>query len=162
MHLLYQLSYKLQVTTLKKYFLSNNNRGKISVYFFNPTALACTLPKDVGACKSKVDRWYFDNISAKCERFSYSGCEGNYNNFKSLDECQRICGEYGSKYRIYNPRSIYTKTHLIPLEELAANRTSQKRQLDVKVSGVLTYNVQNDEIHQNCGMIYFTQHTFLF
>ncbi|KAF2898041.1 hypothetical protein ILUMI_08137, partial [Ignelater luminosus] len=90
------------------------------------TTVACSLPKDVGPCKSNVDRWYFDNVNGKCEVFSYSGCQGNHNNFKSLGQCKEVCGQYQ--------------------KELLANRTTQKRQLGVTVSGVLSYNmqVQND------------------
>lgn len=43
--------------------------------------------------------------------------------------------------------------NLVLLEELA----SQKKQLDVKVSGVLSYNVQNDETHpNNCGKVFWS------
>ncbi|KAF5285012.1 hypothetical protein FQR65_LT02324, partial [Abscondita terminalis] len=96
------------------------------VPFTTEAAVACSLPKDVGPCKSNEDRWYFDNLNGKCNIFSYSGCQGNYNNFKSLARCNEFCSQYQ--------------------KELLANRTTQKRQLGVTVSGVLSYNmqVQND------------------
>ncbi|KAJ8946060.1 hypothetical protein NQ318_009185 [Aromia moschata] len=56
--------------------------------------LACGLPKDVGACKSNIDRWYFDTIKGQCDIFSYSGCEGNMNNFNTLEQCQTLCAKY--------------------------------------------------------------------
>ncbi|RZC32935.1 spondin-1, partial [Asbolus verrucosus] len=87
----------------------------------------CSLPKDVGACKSNIDRWYFDNIKGNCEIFSYSGCDGNSNNFKTLEQCQKVCADYQ--------------------KELIANLTAHKRQLDVTISGVLSYNIQNDAIN---------------
>ncbi|KAF5286620.1 hypothetical protein FQA39_LY16228 [Lamprigera yunnana] len=64
------------------------------VPFTTEPAVACSLPKDVGPCKSNEDRWYFNNVNGRCEVFSYSGCQGNYNNFKSLEQCKGICGQY--------------------------------------------------------------------
>ncbi|KRT83177.1 hypothetical protein AMK59_3362 [Oryctes borbonicus] len=60
-------------------------------------ALACGLPMDVGLCRSNVDRWHFNNVKGKCELFSYSGCEGNKNNFRTLEMCEHVCGDYQSK-----------------------------------------------------------------
>lgn len=41
-------------------------------------------------------------------------------------------------------------------EELIANITAHKRQLDVQISGVLAYNIQNDAINgNNCGNNFF-------
>lgn len=51
----------------------------------------CTLPRDSGRCKASFERFYFNSISKKCESFDYGGCEGNLNNFMSLQECQQIC-----------------------------------------------------------------------
>ncbi|KAI4462409.1 spondin [Holotrichia oblita] len=59
-------------------------------------ALACSLAVDVGLCRSNVDRWHFNSIKGKCELFSYSGCEGNKNNFRTLEMCEHICGNYQS------------------------------------------------------------------
>lgn len=70
--------------------------SEINQSFVFVLANACTLPKDVGLCKSNIDRWYFDNIQGRCEIFSYSGCDGNFNNFASVEECQKLCGEYQS------------------------------------------------------------------
>lgn len=62
----------------------------------NKIEKACKLPKDVGVCKSNMDRWYFNNIKGICEIFSYSGCQGNLNNFRTLEQCQKICNDYQS------------------------------------------------------------------
>lgn len=41
-------------------------------------------------------------------------------------------------------------------EELIANLTAHKRQLDVTISGMLSYNIQNDAINgNNCGNYFF-------
>lgn len=65
---------------------------------------------DVGACKSNYDRWYFNNIRGECEIFSYSGCEGNLNNFNTLEQCQKLCAKYQS--------TIYVNSLIIFLNRL--------------------------------------------
>ncbi|KRX86579.1 Papilin [Trichinella pseudospiralis] len=36
-------------------------------------------------------RWYFDQISGRCQEFLYRGSNGNMNNFESSDECRAFC-----------------------------------------------------------------------
>lgn len=38
-------------------------------------------------------RFYFDSSDGQCKGFYYGGCEGNKNNFKSLQECEARCSE---------------------------------------------------------------------
>jgi hypothetical protein len=33
----------------------------------------------------------FDSKKKSCQKFIYGGCQGNENNFKSLEECERKC-----------------------------------------------------------------------
>ncbi|XP_066257165.1 spondin-1 isoform X2 [Euwallacea similis] len=89
-----------------------------------PKANVCGLPKDVGACKSNVDRWYFDVTKGHCEIFSFSGCEGNQNNFNTLEQCQTLCSQYH--------------------KELMANSTLKRKGLEASISGIMSYNIQND------------------
>nr|AAM93648.1 putative secreted protease inhibitor ISL1156_cluster318 [Ixodes scapularis] len=51
----------------------------------------CTLPKKTGPCKASFSRFYFDNKDGQCKSFTYGGCGGNGNNFKTLKKCQRTC-----------------------------------------------------------------------
>lgn len=114
--------------------------------------MVCSFPKDVGACKSNIDRWYFDNIKGNCEIFSYSGCDGNANNFRTLEQCHKVCADYQSESLSINPQQNTFRCFSPSPEELIANLTAHKRQLDVTISGVLSYNVQNDAINgNNCG-----------
>ena len=52
----------------------------------------CSLPVTIGSCDDYLDRWYWDQLTESCERFSYSGCDGNENNFETKDECSEVCG----------------------------------------------------------------------
>ncbi|VDQ00471.1 unnamed protein product [Trichobilharzia regenti] len=50
----------------------------------------CTLPKKVGFCPKKHKRFYYDSKSQQCLEFTYSGCGGNKNRFRSKEECERV------------------------------------------------------------------------
>ena len=53
--------------------------------------IVCAMPAHPGACKVNSDRFYFEPRSGKCEKFVYTGCRGNKNNFQSLKDCQDFC-----------------------------------------------------------------------
>lgn len=57
---------------------------------------ACFLEIDNGKCEnSKISnnltRWGYVSKSGKCERFEYSGCDGNDNRFTTQHECLKLC-----------------------------------------------------------------------
>ena len=51
----------------------------------------CELPAEVGPCKAAKPRFYFNSETDQCEKFIYSGCGGNGNNFKTRQKCRRAC-----------------------------------------------------------------------
>nr|XP_022312348.1 four-domain proteases inhibitor-like isoform X3 [Crassostrea virginica] len=51
----------------------------------------CSQPKVVGRCRAAFPRYWFNSQTNRCESFTYGGCGGNENNFKTLQECQRRC-----------------------------------------------------------------------
>ncbi len=51
----------------------------------------CKLPADDGPCKDDYIRSYFNSAKGMCETFVYGGCDGNENNFESIEECQKTC-----------------------------------------------------------------------
>uniref|UniRef100_A0A8D0GDJ8 Tissue factor pathway inhibitor n=1 Tax=Sphenodon punctatus TaxID=8508 RepID=A0A8D0GDJ8_SPHPU len=51
----------------------------------------CALKADGGACKARYSRYYFNIQTQQCEVFEYGGCEGNENNFLTVEECQEKC-----------------------------------------------------------------------
>ena len=54
----------------------------------------CQLPRIVGPCTDYQVRYYYDEPDSMCKPFSYSGCEGNVNNFQSLATCQDQCYDF--------------------------------------------------------------------
>ncbi|RXM27190.1 Kunitz-type protease inhibitor 1 [Acipenser ruthenus] len=51
----------------------------------------CTEPPVTGPCRASHLRWYYDPYSTQCHRFTFGGCTGNNNNFKSDEECSAAC-----------------------------------------------------------------------
>ncbi|XP_054826129.1 tissue factor pathway inhibitor isoform X2 [Eublepharis macularius] len=51
----------------------------------------CAMKADAGPCKALHTRYHFDILTRQCEIFDYGGCEGNENNFLTLEECQATC-----------------------------------------------------------------------
>ncbi|KAK3790015.1 hypothetical protein RRG08_016329 [Elysia crispata] len=51
----------------------------------------CTLPLRTGSCDRQEQRWYYNHRTRRCEHFTYLGCRGNANNFRSIQDCQARC-----------------------------------------------------------------------
>ncbi|CAL1590004.1 unnamed protein product [Knipowitschia caucasica] len=51
----------------------------------------CLLPVEEGPCRGDLQRFYYNTLSQKCERFYYGGCQGNANNFRTYQECHKTC-----------------------------------------------------------------------
>eukprot|EP00095_Tigriopus_kingsejongensis_P009815 maker-scaffold239_size242058-snap-gene-1.22 protein:Tk09815 transcript:maker-scaffold239_size242058-snap-gene-1.22-mRNA-1 annotation:"Papilin" len=51
----------------------------------------CQLPEEAGPCRDYLERYFFEPLSGTCKLFYFGGCEGNKNNFKSMEECQSRC-----------------------------------------------------------------------
>ena len=51
----------------------------------------CAIPRDPGSCKGHLEHFYYNIVSEGCEPFTYSGCEGNKNNFDSMQACTDFC-----------------------------------------------------------------------
>ncbi|VDL87049.1 unnamed protein product [Nippostrongylus brasiliensis] len=53
----------------------------------------CGLPPQQGTqCGSNfVPRFYFNIVTGKCTSFQFGGCDGNYNNFLTVQQCRGFC-----------------------------------------------------------------------
>ncbi|XP_063295091.1 kunitz-type protease inhibitor 1 [Pelobates fuscus] len=67
----------------------------------------CVEFPDTGSCRASFSRWYYDPESMTCMAFTYGGCGGNGNNFKSERDCLRYCTGISD-------RDIFDKSHLDP------------------------------------------------
>ena len=55
-----------------------------------------------GLCRGTFPRWWYNRRTGSCEKFTYSGCQGNDNNFVTKEFCERECTErsYEGKYKL--------------------------------------------------------------
>ena len=51
----------------------------------------CQEEKEEGQCKGTFPRYWFNNETKMCERFIYTGCKGNRNQFETEEECKSFC-----------------------------------------------------------------------
>lgn len=57
----------------------------------------CSLPREIGSnCGSKSIRYGYNLQTRTCEAFVYGGCNGNANNFPTMQACTTFCGSAGS------------------------------------------------------------------
>ena len=60
----------------------------------------CQLPVDPGPCRAAFPRYVFNSTSGKCEMFTYGGCDGNQNNFETMEACKSSCNPNGKLTRL--------------------------------------------------------------
>jgi collagen type VI alpha len=74
----------------------------------------CFLPPDPGHCKASINAFYYDRPSISCRRFTYGGCGGNANKFRSVKDCLMRCrleSEFDITYSETCPRGhLYSET----------------------------------------------------
>ena len=55
------------------------------------TSLICRLPRVTGPCRAAIKRYYYNFGAKRCQTFTYGGCGGNANNFRTLRDCEAKC-----------------------------------------------------------------------
>uniref|UniRef100_A0A3B3ZAN6 BPTI/Kunitz inhibitor domain-containing protein n=1 Tax=Periophthalmus magnuspinnatus TaxID=409849 RepID=A0A3B3ZAN6_9GOBI len=58
----------------------------------------CLLRAEEGPCRADIQRFYYNTLTQKCEHFSYGGCQGNANNFRTYLECHKTCFRIPSEF----------------------------------------------------------------
>jgi hypothetical protein len=46
-----------------------------------------------GPCQSSGIRYYYDRDKKECQQFPYGGCNGNANNYETMEKCQSTCSK---------------------------------------------------------------------
>mmetsp|Transcript_19904 Transcript_19904/g.22213 ORF Transcript_19904/g.22213 Transcript_19904/m.22213 type:complete len:88 (-) Transcript_19904:151-414(-) len=62
-------------------------------FALNCDETVCSKPAEVGKCRMAVPRYHYNTESGKCEIFTWGGCDPKENNFKTVEECNNICGD---------------------------------------------------------------------
>lgn len=55
------------------------------------TKADCLLDEDAGECRVAERRYKYNRDEGICHAFTYGGCGGNGNNFRTAAECERSC-----------------------------------------------------------------------
>ncbi|XP_017761767.1 PREDICTED: spondin-1 isoform X2 [Eufriesea mexicana] len=85
----------------------------------------CNEPMKKGQCSGNILRAYFDKETGRCRFFSYSGCDGNRNNFQTERDCRKVCGSFQ--------------------RELRTNTSTMTKNYKVSLSSVLSYHIPAQE-----------------
>ena len=56
-----------------------------------PPSSVCSHPVTIGPCKSRLEKFYYDQESGVCQKFYFSGCSGGQNMFDTLTACSDTC-----------------------------------------------------------------------
>ena len=56
----------------------------------------CYSKPEKGPCKANIQRYYFDKDRKICKKFTFGGCKGNGNNYKTKKACFDTCGDCNS------------------------------------------------------------------
>lgn len=51
----------------------------------------CSHDRDIGPCRGRFRKWYYERRTRSCKEFTFGGCEGNGNRFSSKEECETVC-----------------------------------------------------------------------
>lgn len=95
----------------------------------------------MGNCSTYRERYYFDVVDKTCKKFYYTGCNGNRNNFRTLEECHGICSK-----KLVPMKTVHYKDPEAVAEQLS---TLPKQSLNnVKSPEVLTPDLKDNEEKQ--------------
>ncbi|CAG7729630.1 unnamed protein product [Allacma fusca] len=56
------------------------------------TKASCSLSRSTGPCKARQPMFYWSVETNTCIKFTYGGCMGNNNRFKTASQCRNVCG----------------------------------------------------------------------
>jgi papilin len=59
----------------------------------------CLQPARVGRCFAAFQKFYYNSSEKACKEFVYGGCDGNENNFETLEECKTECEVYENEVK---------------------------------------------------------------
>uniref|UniRef100_A0A914UXL1 BPTI/Kunitz inhibitor domain-containing protein n=1 Tax=Plectus sambesii TaxID=2011161 RepID=A0A914UXL1_9BILA len=93
-------------------------------FFVRHSVEICQEEKEPGQCGGTFPRYWYNAATKTCERFVYTGCKGNRNQFESEEQCKTACmegfeheddeevGTEAVEFSI-SPAAL-TNTHLVP------------------------------------------------
>uniref|UniRef100_A0A673C4F5 BPTI/Kunitz inhibitor domain-containing protein n=1 Tax=Sphaeramia orbicularis TaxID=375764 RepID=A0A673C4F5_9TELE len=76
----------------------------------------------VGPCRAAFQRWYFNSLTGRCQRFIYGGCKGNKNNYENEESCRSMCT--GQRYVITTKKTKPKSNVQLPVFICVSNHIS--------------------------------------
>lgn len=90
----------------------------------------CFLPSETGDCRASFVKFHYDRTDGVCKSFTYGGCNGNRNNFDTIEQCLQYCGTAQGTGRCplfklskFNHLTFQTFVRYLPLSDLVAANT---------------------------------------
>ncbi|RDD38047.1 Boophilin-H2 [Trichoplax sp. H2] len=63
-----------------------------TTYATPPEINICTLNPSYGQCSYRLTRYFYNSTVGQCQKFTWSGCDGNPNRFSTTQACMNTCG----------------------------------------------------------------------
>lgn len=60
-------------------------------------SIVCKFEKDVGPCMGIMKAWHYDEKNDACKAFTFGGCMGNGNRFRTKEKCEEACSKKRSQ-----------------------------------------------------------------
>eukprot|EP01084_Bolivina_argentea_P228641 386123_1 len=89
----------------------NNFRNAQQCRQFCGSFDVCSSDLEIGDCGDYLDRYYYNSKNKKCEHFGYTGCNGNDNNFGTLESCESACIDKTDNENIINGFTGHNKLY---------------------------------------------------
>ncbi|XP_076168911.1 spondin-1 isoform X2 [Ptiloglossa arizonensis] len=104
----------------------------------------CSEPVQKGQCNGNILRAYFDKQAGRCRLFSYSGCDGNRNNFQTELDCKNVCGLFqreprtnlSTMVRNYKVSLSSVLSYHIPAQEQRSTKTKRAHHESLEFKGI--------------------------
>ncbi|KFD45663.1 hypothetical protein M514_21128 [Trichuris suis] len=108
----------------------------------------CKLPYETGPCKASFTKYYYDWDSKQCLEFTYGGCEGNANNFETIDECEAACP--GEEQESGDPCELPPETGPCKASFSKYYYNKQTNRCETFIYGGCQGNANNFETQEEC------------
>lgn len=110
--------------------------------------LLCKLPKAIGDCLNSTERYFYDLNSEKCLIFSYSGCNGNQNNFASLEECTNRCSNKSINTNLKIQETINNSNTTVTTSTTTEASNNIQAGVNEKIAEVVVDNNLNEQVKE--------------